>query len=134
MCSLDDPGLFREIMEMRLTQNEALDLLRKWMDENRVIHVALTGDGFMARIPGRIDSIDPEKNVHISLTKSSFRVGQHTLVKFSISNCQFEYSDAKDAPLPLASQLLGYDALLYVYLQTAGIGLCVLPPHEWQNI
>jgi hypothetical protein len=51
--------------------------------------------------------------------------------------CNFEYSDAKDAPEPLSSQLLGYDALLYIYYSDgsmtlqSGVGLAVLPLEEY---
>ena len=119
--------------EIQLSQQEVLDLLRKWLQEKRVIHVSLTADGVLAKIPGRLDEVTPE-TAQLSLTKSTFSAGPHTSVAFSLSNCAFEYSDAEHAPEPLRSQLKGYDALLYIYRTGIGLGLAVLPIGELSQL
>jgi hypothetical protein len=87
---------------------------------------------------GRIDGIAKGK-VHFSAKKSAFPLGMHYLVEFSLENCTFEYSDAKDAPDWLRAKLLGHDALLYIYYFDSsmtlryGIGLDVLPLPEWSQ-
>jgi len=119
--------------EVQLSLEEALDLLQKWLEEKRVIHVSITADGVLAKIPARLDDVDPER-VRLSLTKSTFSAGPYTSVTFSMSDCKFEYSDAEHAPEPLRSQLKGYDALLYVYRTGIALGLAVLPVSEWLQI
>jgi hypothetical protein len=115
--------------EIPLSQQEAADLLLKWLQEKRVIHFSISGDGLVAKIPGRLDEVNQE-NARFSLTKSSFSAGPRTFVNFSLTNCSFEYSDAEHAPEPLRSQLKGYDAILYIYRTGVGLGLAVLPIGE----
>ncbi len=39
-----------------MSPQEAIDLLRKWMQENRVIHVSLSdGNDMLVKLLGRID-------------------------------------------------------------------------------
>jgi hypothetical protein len=122
--------------EVTITQQEAVDLLSKWRTENRVIHLTLNRGPAIAKIVGRIDAITA-KGVSFSGTRSTYSLGKYNLAQFPLDGCYFEYSDANDAPEPLRSQLLGYDALLYVHYfdstMTLGssIGLAVLPVEEW---
>jgi hypothetical protein len=102
--------------EISISLTEALDLLNKWMEENRTIHTALNcGPGpVTTRTVGRLDSVTADA-LYLSGTKSTYPFGKHNLVQFPLSGCRFEYSDAEHAPEPLRSSLIGYDALLYIY-------------------
>jgi hypothetical protein len=55
-------------------------------------------------------------------------------VTLSLTECEFEYSDAEHTPEPLRSQLKGYNAILYVYRPGVGLGLAVLPVSEWLHL
>ena len=124
-----------------VSTQEATDLLQKWLSENRVIHLTLnTSDdasGPMARVVGRIDSIENNK-VIFSGKKSAYSLGRHNLCHFPLEACTFEYSDAKDSPEPLRSTLLGYDGVLYIFYVVespvairSAIALAVLPVEEY---
>lgn len=123
--------------EIKMSLQEAVDLLNKWKNENRVVHLSLqAGGGTLAKVLGRIDAVTP-KGIFLSGTKSDYSLGKHNLAKLPLEGCDFEYSDAKDAPKPLASQLVGYDAFLYIYYfdnsmtLKSGVILAVLPVEEW---
>lgn len=115
--------------EVHLSRDEALDLLQKWAEENRIIDVSLVADGAVIRFPTRLDDLNPSA-VRLSLTKSTFSYGAHTRVSISLLDCTFEYSDADHAPEPLRSQLKGYDALLYIYRGGVTLSLAILPLGE----
>src|SRR5580765_6745370 len=117
---------------IRISRQEATDLLRKCMEEERVIHLSITaGDGMIVKVLGRIDSISDDI-LHLSLTKSTFSLGSYVFMDLPLLTCQFEYSDAAHAPEPLRSKIKGHDALLYVYRTGVCLGLAVLPPiNEW---
>lgn len=64
-------------------------------------------------------------------------IGKHNLIQFPFNDdCRFEYCDAKDAPEPLRSQLVGVDALLYIHyfdsarMLSSTLALAVLPITE----
>jgi hypothetical protein len=122
-------------MDMRISQEEAADLLRKWMEEDRVVHLTIRSGNIVAKVLGRIDQIDDQ--VHFSQTKTTSPLGSYTSVLFPLSesDCSFEYSDAQHAPEWLREKLAGYDALLYVYCPGIGLGFAVLPPlDEWAKL
>lgn len=79
--------------EVPLSREEALDLLQKWAEENRIIDVSVVADGVVVRFPTRLDDVNPGA-VRLSLTKSTFSYGAHTRVSISLLDCTFEYSDA----------------------------------------
>lgn len=118
-----------------MSQQEATDLLRKWMKEERVIHVSLTdAEGLHAKLLGRIDTIEGDI-LKLSLRKSTFPLGEYTFLHLPLSTSQFEYSDADHAPEPLRSQIAGHDALLYIYRKRIVLGFAVLPLiHEWSKL
>jgi hypothetical protein len=122
--------------EVETTKQEAMDLLRKWMAEHRVIHLNMKSSAGLAKIVGRIDGVT-DQEVAFSAKQSNYSLGEYNLARFPLENCSFEYSDSKDAPEWLSDKLLGYDALLYIYYLDAAhafrgaIGLAVLPVEEW---
>lgn len=124
--------------EIVLNEQEARDLLSKWKGENRVIHLTLDAGLAMAKVVGRIDALT-EETAFFSAMKSTYSFGRHNLSQFPLKNCRFEYSDPKDAPEPLRTQLSGYDALLYVFCRDtkaqvrAGVALAVLPIEEYPD-
>jgi len=120
---------------MPMSPQEAIDLLHKWMLENRVIHVSLSdGNDMLVKLLGRIDSI-PGDILHLSLTKSTYSLGPYTFLDLPLSTCEFEYSDAEHTPEPLRSQIKGHDALLYIYRPGFVLGFAVLPPiREWAKL
>ena len=115
--------------QIPLSHDEALDLLHKWAHENRVFDVSLVADGVVVKIPARLDDVNPG-TVRLSLTKSTFSAGAHTVVSISLLDCTFEYCDADHAPEPTRSQLKGYDALLYVHREGVIISLAIVPLGE----
>jgi hypothetical protein len=115
--------------QVPVSYREAVDLLRKWMDENRVIHLSITDqDDTLVKMVGRIDRVGSD--IHFSQTKSTSPLGQYTLTAFPLTDSHFEYCHAEHAPEILKEKLGDYDALLYVYRRRVAIGFAVLPVGE----
>jgi hypothetical protein len=110
---------------INMSAQEAGDVLRKWMEENRIIHVTVLGNGVLVKLPGRLDRVDTI--VHFSLTKSSMPLGSYAFLTFPMDGADFQYGDAAHAPEPLRSQITGYDALLYAYRQGVTVAFAVFP-------
>jgi hypothetical protein len=116
-----------------ISKGEAIDLLRKWMNENRIVHISLTSAGVLTKVVSQIDEVD-EFHALLSLKKSTMPLGQYTFVRLEFGAAtEFEYSAAEDAPEPLRTRIAGHDSLLYIYMPGVGVGLAVLPPSPDQS-
>jgi len=114
-------------MRMKVSEEEAVDLLHKWQAENRVIHCTVGTNGVVAKVLGRIDTME-NKGVHLSAAKSTMPLGEANFVEFPLSDSVCEYADAEDVPEPLAGKLKGYDSILSVVRLNVSVVLAVLPP------
>jgi len=126
--------------EVRLSSDEAVDLLNKWKNEDRVIHLSIMAGSVFAKSLGRIDAVAPDKLL-FSAAKSTNPLGKYYLAEIPLSGGEFEYLDAKDAAEPQRSRLKGYEALLYIRFRDAvgklqiAIGFAVVPPFdEWVKL
>jgi len=119
---------------METSQQDALDLLRKWQAENRVIHCTISANGVIAKILGRIDTVEND-TIHLSAAKSNVPLGEANFTEFPLTDSAFEYLDAAHTPEPLRNKLKGYDALLTVHRLGVSLALAVLPPlDEWAKL
>jgi hypothetical protein len=75
--------------EIEMSMQEAVDLLNKWKNENRVIHLSLNGGGgTIVKILGRIDAVN-QKGIFFSATKSSSPLGKYNLAQLPLDGLQF---------------------------------------------
>ena len=110
-----------------MLQQEAVDLLRKWLAENRIIHCTVSANGVIAKVLGRIDTVENDA-VHLSAAKSKMPLGEANFTEFSLADSTLEYQDAVHIPKPLGDNLKGYDAVLGVHRSGVSVALAVLPP------
>ena len=113
--------------EVPISRQEAVDLIRKWMDEDRIVHITFTSLSLLAKILAKIDEVD-DIHVRLSMKKSNVPLGEYSFAVIELYQAKFEFGAAEDAPEPLRSKIAGHDSLLYIYLPSGlGIGFAVLP-------
>lgn len=119
--------------QVEIPQEQAMDLLNKWMTENRVIRLSLkAGNGFV-RMLVRIDGLK-NGTVYFSARKAVFPLGMHYTTELALDNCRFGYAEGgSDA------SSIECDALLFIYYFDptmtfrADASLCILPLVEWSQ-
>lgn len=117
--------------EVPTNQLEALSLLRKWKEEKRVIHasVSVARGALLIIMLCRLDEVT-DIAIRLRVTKATNPLGEHTFINLELTDAEFEFDVAENAPEPLKSKMAGHDSLLYIYLPRRGVSvrLAVLPP------
>ncbi len=118
--------------KMYITEKDALDLLFKWRDEQRIVSCFfLISLQQQAKIIGRIDEID---NNNISISASSFSIlfAEQFQMLFPLHNATYEYLESRDIPedadrTKAAEETI--ESMLNITLPNATIiQLCVIYP------
>jgi len=114
---------------MKINADDALTMLRKWHEERRVIHCAIKFESMVARILGRIDSVD-EHQVKFSSAQSRDPLGEANNAEIPLLGARFFYIEGRHVSEELG-KLKGYDAMLTISHDSGlTIGLPVMHPLE----
>jgi len=116
---------------MDMTREEAMNLLRKWLDERRLIHCIIKFPHGNARILGRIDTIT-DNSLVVSAKESKIGLGEAYSVEIPLrAGSSYEYIEGRHAPEPARKKMQAYDAVLTVYAgEEISFGLAAMPPLE----
>lgn len=116
---------------MKVNQEEALDLLRKWSNERRLVHCFVKFPGGSAKVLGRIDTITDD-SIIVSAKESKIALGEAYTVEIPLgSDSSYEYIEGRHAPEPARKKMQAYDAMLNVYAHEGiSFGFAVMPPLE----
>lgn len=118
-------------LPVQITRDEALNLLRKWFDEQRLIHCLIKFKDGSAKVLGRIDNI-ADCSISISARKSKIELGEAYSAEIPLAaSSEYEYIEGRHAPEPVRKKMQAYDAMLTVFA-SEGISfvLAVMPPLE----
>jgi hypothetical protein len=114
----DRSSCYSDLADMTITIEEALSLLRKWQDENRLIQCSLvSSETLMCGLVGRLVSVD---NSECRIDASSLTAsGKVAGMIFSPSEAsEWFYQDYRDAPPEFAQKLeAAYDGQLFIAFQ-----------------
>lgn len=114
---------------MKINADDALTMLRKWHEERRVIHCTIKFEDMIARILGRIDSVD-EHQLKFSAAQSRLTLGEANNAEIPLLGATFFYTEGRHVSEDLA-KLKGYDAMLTISHDSGlTIGLPVMHPLE----
>jgi hypothetical protein len=121
---------------LKITKQDALDLLSKWQLESRLIHAIMAGPyDASAKVLGRIDDFDGSV-FHLSAKESAIKLGEAFFLRFSIESADYEYDDAERATELLGTHLkLGYESVLILHYPSSAnpsvsVYLAVFSPLE----